>query len=65
MLIGADLVKFIKSVKTNEYFSQQTKKQIDIAFEIASMAREELKSDDSARKVLISLINQSLQRDEG
>lgn len=65
MLIGADLVKFIKSVKTNKYFSQQTKKQIDIGFEIASMAREELESDDSAQKVLISLINQSLQRDEG
>lgn len=65
LLIGADLVKFIKSIRTNKYFSQQTKKQIEIGFQIAEMAQDELKSDEAALKALISLINQSLGRDEG
>ncbi|GHT36642.1 DEAD/DEAH box helicase [Bacteroidia bacterium] len=65
LLIGADLVKFIKSIKTNKYFSLQTKKQIEIGFQIAEMAKDDLKADESAMKVLISLINQSLKRDEG
>jgi replicative superfamily II helicase len=65
LIIGEGLVKFIKSVQTNKYFSSQTKKQIDIGFQIAEMATEDLKADESAFKVLASLINQALKRDEG
>jgi len=65
LIIGMDLVKFIKSVRTNKYFSSQTRKQIEIGLQIAEMAKEDLKSDESAYKVLTSLINQSLNRDEG
>lgn len=65
LIIGMDLVKFIKSVRTNKYFSSQTRKQIEIGLQIAEMAKEDLKSDESAFKVLASLINQSLKRDEG
>ena len=65
LIIGEDLVKFIKSVRTNKYFSSQTRKQIDIGFQIAEMATEDLKADESAFKVVASLINQSLRRDEG
>jgi len=65
LIIGESLVKFIKSVRTNKYFSPQTRKQIKIGFEIANLAKEELKEDESAMKVVISLINQSLKRDEG
>ena len=43
LLIGADLVKFVKSVRTNKYFSEQTKKQIEIGLQIAEMAKEELR----------------------
>lgn len=65
LIIGNDLVKFIKSVRTNKYFSSQTRKQIDIGLKIADMAKEDLKPDEPSSKVLISLIHQSLQRDEG
>ncbi|SFF24590.1 DEAD/DEAH box helicase [Sunxiuqinia elliptica] len=65
LIIGSDLVKFIKSVQTNKYFSSQTRKQIEIGLQIAEMAQEELQPDESAYKVLASLIDQSLKRDEG
>ncbi|MHA3786749.1 DEAD/DEAH box helicase [Flavobacterium hauense] len=64
LLIGADLVKFIKSIRTNKYFSKQTLKQIELGFEIAEMGAEDIKDND-ASKVLMSLINQSINRDEG
>jgi len=65
LIIGEGLVKFVKSVKTNKYFSAQTRKQIEIGFQIAEMAKEDLKEDESAIKVVKSLINQSLSRDDG
>lgn len=65
LLIGADLVKFVKSVRTNKYFSEQTKKQIEIGLQIAEMAKEELSSTKNSFSVVNSLIKQSVQRDEG
>lgn len=66
LLIGADLVKFIRSTRTSRYFSPQTKKQIDIGFQIADMAKEDLRADEPALKVVTSLIVQALvKRDEG
>jgi len=65
LIIGVDLVKFIRSVRTNKYFSAQTRKQIEIGFQIADMAKEDLIEGDSAFKVVTALINQSLSRDEG
>lgn len=64
LILGADLVKFIKSAKTSKYFSEQTRKQIEIGLQIADMGQEDLKGKD-AFEVLTSLIRQSLQRDEG
>lgn len=65
ILIGGDLVKFIKSSSTNKYFSPQTQKQIEIGIEIAEAAKEDLKQEDSPFKVITSLLKQSLKRDEG
>jgi len=65
ILVGESLVKFVKSVRTNKYFSAQTRKQIEIGLEVAELAKEELKADESALKVLISLILQSIKRDDG
>ncbi len=65
LLIGADLVKFVKSVRTNKYFSAQTKKQIEIGLQIAEMATEEVGKEKSSFSVVTSLIKQSLQRDAG
>ncbi len=65
LLIGADLVKFIRSSRSNKYFSAQTRKQIEIGLEIAVMAGDEVGKGEDAEKVLYSLMNQSLKRDEG
>lgn len=65
LIIGADLVKFIKSSITNKYFSSQTKKQISIGMEIAEMASEDVSKNKSPFEVVKSLMKQSLQRDEG
>ncbi|XJR86508.1 DEAD/DEAH box helicase [Elizabethkingia anophelis] len=65
IIIGGDLVKFIKSSRTNKYFSSQTKKQIDIGFDIAQMAIEDISDKTKPMDALKSLMKQSLQRDEG
>ncbi|MBP3041030.1 DEAD/DEAH box helicase family protein [Bacillaceae bacterium Marseille-Q3522] len=65
LVIGSDIVKFMRSMTTNKYFSIQTQKQIDIGLEIAKMAQDEQNSEDSPIKSVISLINQMLNRDEG
>ncbi|MCR6721613.1 MAG: hypothetical protein NVV59_15320 [Chitinophagaceae bacterium] len=64
IIIGADLVKFIKSKKTGKYFSVQTRQQIEIGMQIAELAKDDLRNTDSFQ-VLTSLIRQSLKRDEG
>ena len=63
-LIGSDLVKFIKSSRTNKYFSAQTKKQLDIGLEIAEMAVEELSDKNEPMNAMKSLMKQLLHRDE-
>lgn len=65
LVIGSDVVKFMRSMTTNKYFSIQTQKQIDIGLEIAKMAQEDLKSENDPIKPVISLIKQMLSRDEG
>ncbi len=65
IIIGNDLVRFIKSSKTNKYFSNQTQKQVEIGIEIAKMAQEDIESGTSPEKALISLLTQLLKRDDG
>lgn len=65
LIIGAELVRFMRSVATNKFFSPQTRKQIDIGIALADMAKEECDEEKSALKVVSSLINQMLNRDEG
>ncbi len=65
ILIGDDLVRFIKSSRTNKYFSDQTKKQIEIGMEIAEMAIEELDENNSSFKVISSLLDQAIVRRDG
>jgi hypothetical protein len=64
-VIGGDLVKFLKSSRTNKYFSPQTQKQIEIGLEIAEMAVDELSDKNQPMDALKDLMKQSLQRDEG
>lgn len=65
IMIGADLVKFVKSKTNRKYFSKQTQQQIAIGQEIVDLARAELKEGEISNKVIIDLINQCLKRDEG
>jgi len=65
LIAGGDLTKFVKSKATNRYFSAQTKKQIDIGLQIAEFSKEELANNPNAYEVLRSLIDQSLERDDG
>lgn len=66
LIIGDDLVKFLKSDSSNKFFSSQTRKQIDIGLEVSKMAKEEdLRSNNDYTKVILDLINQCLKRDDG
>lgn len=65
LIIGSELVRFMRSIATNKFFSAQTRKQIDIGIEIADMAKEECDATESPIKVIYSLIKQMLERDEG
>lgn len=65
LIIGSELVRFMRSISTNKFFSQQTRKQIDIGIEIADMAKEECNEGENPVKAIISLIKQMLDRDEG
>lgn len=65
LIIGSELVRFMRSIATNKFFSPQTRKQIDIGIEIANMAKEDYDETESPVKVVISLIKQMLTRDEG
>ncbi|MDU2065506.1 MAG: DEAD/DEAH box helicase family protein [Sporomusaceae bacterium] len=65
LLIGTDLIKFIRSNATRRYFSQQTRTQIEIGIEVAEFAKDEIKSGLDQFEALKNLINQLLKRDEG
>lgn len=65
IVIGSDIEKFMRSILTRKYFSSQTQKQIEIGFEVAKMAKEEILQDDPSMKQIFSLIKQILNRDEG
>lgn len=64
VLVGGDLVKFVKSPISNRYFSAQTRKQIEIGMQVASFANEDAENEEPY-KVLVNLMNQALSRDEG
>jgi replicative superfamily II helicase len=65
IIIGPDVVNFIKSNRTTNFFSKQTQKQIEIGFEIAKLATEEITYATDTIRTLVDLINQCLKRDEG
>lgn len=65
ILTGNDLVRFVQARETRKYFSSQTHAQIEIGFEIARLAREEITVDSEPIKILKGLISQCLGRDEG
>ncbi|WP_409161150.1 DEAD/DEAH box helicase [Pectobacterium sp. B2J-2] len=65
VITGGDLVQFIKSPLTMKYFSPQTRMQIEIGSQIVDFAKDEIGSDTNIGKLLVDIMNKSLQRDEG
>ncbi|OGO77149.1 MAG: DEAD/DEAH box helicase [Clostridiales bacterium GWB2_37_7] len=64
VLVGGDLIKFVKSPLSSKYFSSQTRKQIEIGIQVASFANEDSKNEEPYR-VLVNVMSQALARDEG
>lgn len=67
LIMGSDLIKYIRSITNQKLFSPQTRKQIEIGFQIVDMAKEDLStsSPQSEAHLLFSTIDQCLNRDEG
>ena len=64
-IVGNDLIRFIKGSATKKFFSEQTKKQIDIGLEIAEIAKDDLKENQAPFSVLNKIVLQCVQRDDG
>ncbi len=64
LILGNDIIKFLRSRETRKYFSEQTRKQIDIGLDISDSAKKEVKSGTEPFYSLVELIAQCLKRDE-
>ncbi|MBN2833600.1 MAG: DEAD/DEAH box helicase family protein [Candidatus Delongbacteria bacterium] len=65
MVLGKDLMKFLRSARTKSCFSYQTQTQIDIGFEVLSYTKKEMDlSKEKSLEVVRDVINQQLKRDE-
>lgn len=65
LIVSDDLIKFVRSQESKKFFSEQTRKQIDIGFEIARFSREEHQPDDAPIDAVIGLVTKALARDDG
>jgi len=65
VLIGAELVRFVRSPQAREYLSRQTRGQIEIGLEIAEVAAEDILNGTAPLQSLQNLISQCLKRDVG
>lgn len=64
ILLGSDLVKYVKSPATQKYFSLQTRRQIQIGLDIVDMISEE-SNQTTSLNLLNNVIEQAISRDEG
>lgn len=64
LIIGSDLIRFIKGINTKKYFSKQTQKQIDIGLEVAELAKADVIEENPIKEIL-NLVKQCLKRDDG
>jgi hypothetical protein len=65
ILIGASLVRAIRSGKSKMQFSGQTQQQIAIGLSVSEMAKEEVGEGVDPVTVFARLVNQLIARDEG
>ena len=64
LMVGEDLIRFVKTSANQKYFSNQTRKQIEIGEEVTESVKEEI-GDASPLYAMIQVINQCLKRDDG
>ena len=60
LLIGKDLVKEVRAKGSREFFSPQTRKQIEIGIEMSRYAKEDQVASENPLKTLAEIILQSL-----
>ena len=65
ILIGSDLVQFIRSKKNTSLLSNQTEKQINIGIDLAKIIKDQLPENADYYKEFLSLATKLLKRDEG
>lgn len=63
VLLGSDLIQFVKGKRTNKYFSAQTLKQIELGLEIANEITLEKNEAEIGFSDVRTIINQCLSRD--
>jgi len=63
ILVGASLIRAIRTGRSKLQFSAQTREQIELGLEIAESAKEEVEEGVDPYTVLSKLIGQSLKRD--
>lgn len=64
VLIGSELIKLIRSKKSREYFSKQTRQQIELGIEIAELAKDEIGNGTNPLQAFGGLVKQLISRDE-
>lgn len=65
LILGADLISFIRLERYQKYFSAQTKQQIETGIKISNFARSEVEeANQKPVDVLINTITKSLKRDD-
>ena len=65
LILGEDLIRFIKTSNNQRYFSSQTKKQIEIGEEVTLSVKDEIGEKISPQQAFTQIVNQCLTRDEG
>ncbi len=64
ILIGPDLIRALQAPGQADFFSDQTRTQIQLGKEIAQWAKEEIEAGETQGKAFNNLVNQCLKRDE-
>jgi len=65
ILVGSDLIKGLRTKGGRQFFSPQTRAQIEIGLTIAQLAKDEIGEGTHPSDALRKLIQQSLRRDAG
>lgn len=63
LLNGTELINTVRNPKLNKFFSPQTKKQIEIGFEVTKFVSEDAKTNNGI-ELLYEVINQCLLRED-